>query len=532
LAEANDVAALVEAYHRWGPDCILHLHGDFSFVLWDIDRRRLVAASDPSGKRCLAYFCDGRALGIASRALSLLRHPRILHRFDPLYFAHILGNFWSMPPGITAFRQIRRIRPFHALVLEDDRLVERRLKRPSSDSERKHGEGDYTERFWELVRSATQARFAGPSETCLALSGGLDSSVVGTALARRVPEFHAFSLITSQAAGAEDARAIEAFCKHHPGVRWHAVPIDQDPVWERADPGAPISDDPIVDGDALRRARLRFARSMREHGFSAALDGSGGDELFSMSRRVNDLVLGHHWSTFARTLALHHRRRALLWRGLVVPRLPDWGRSLWGWRERRRLEPQLPWLRDAFWTSPTALEAREQAEAWAAVGSSEEALAQIHEDPVNVGSRNEQRMVARHAGLELLSPMLDESVIELAASLPANLNWDGVRSKPFLRNVARDFLPAAIADREKDVVLYKFLQDEALRSQSDWPEVRALFDGTSVLGDHVDVESVIECLRQFQSGVTVPRVVVDASYSLIAVARWARDVGQAYGTTG
>jgi asparagine synthase (glutamine-hydrolysing) len=532
LTEANAVAALVEGYHRWGPDCILHLHGDFSFILWDIDRRRLVAASDPSGKHCLAYFFDGRALGIASRALSLLRHPRISQRFDPLYFAHILGNFWSMPAGITAFRQIRRIRPFHTLVLEDDRLVERRVKRLSWNSEAKKERINYSERFWELMRSATQARFAGPSETCLALSGGMDSSIVGTALAGRVPEFEAFSLITSRAAGVQDARAIDAFCKQHPGVRWHAVPIDQDPVWQSAHPAVPISDDPIVDGDALRRARLRLARTMREHGFTAALDGAGGDELFSMGRTINDLVRGCHWSTLARTLALSHRRRALIWRGVIVPRLPDWGRSIWRWRERRRLESLFPWLRDAFWTSPTALEAREQAEAWAVMGSSEQALAQILEDPVNVGSRSEQKLVARQAGVELLSPMLDDFMIELAASLPANLNWDGDRNKPFLRNVARDLLPTAIADREKDYVLYQFLQDEALRSQSDWPEVRTLLEGTSVLSEHVDVGSVTECVRQFQSGVTLPRVVVDASYSLIAIGRWVRDVGQAYGITG
>jgi hypothetical protein len=47
---------VIAAYQRWGAECAAHLAGEFSFVLWDGGRRRLLAACDRVGSRTLAYF--------------------------------------------------------------------------------------------------------------------------------------------------------------------------------------------------------------------------------------------------------------------------------------------------------------------------------------------------------------------------------------------------------------------------------------------------------------------------------------------
>jgi asparagine synthase (glutamine-hydrolysing) len=526
--ETDDVPAVIEAYRRWGLDCSAHLRGDFSFILWDLGQRRLLAASDPSGKRSLAYFFDNRSLGIASRVLTLLRHPRIRRRYNATYFAHILGNFWSMPPGITAFGQIRRIRPRHALILEDGRLSEARVGRPSGTATPNPSSAKLHEEFWQIMNDATRERLDGHSATCLSLSGGIDSSIVAATMASQVSECQAFTLVSKGGTDPGELSAIQSLCKRYPNIRSFTVPIDDAPVWANVDPALPLTDDPVIDGDSLRRARFRLANVMSQHGFQLAFDGVGGDELFGMNRRINDLVTDRSWLALARTLAASRNRRSLLWH-LIAPRLPVQLRSAWMRRERRTAHFRPPWLTRAFLTAPETVEARENAEAWELIDSSSEAFTRVLEDPVNVGSRIAFRLTAAAAGVWLLSPMLDARLIEFAIALSAKVNWGTTQSKPFLRDAARSRLPAAVLDRDKDVALDGFLRNQALRSQTDWPALRALLESTEILRDQVDFGIVSDHLGRLRGGHSVPEMVADAGYDLIAISKWAHKVERAYG---
>jgi asparagine synthase (glutamine-hydrolysing) len=44
---ATDPQLILHAYHAWGDECMQHLLGDFSFVIWDAPRRRLFCAAHP-----------------------------------------------------------------------------------------------------------------------------------------------------------------------------------------------------------------------------------------------------------------------------------------------------------------------------------------------------------------------------------------------------------------------------------------------------------------------------------------------------
>ena len=52
----TDASLVAAAYRRWNTAVAEHLLGDFSFVLWDGDARRVVCARDPFGMKPLYYF--------------------------------------------------------------------------------------------------------------------------------------------------------------------------------------------------------------------------------------------------------------------------------------------------------------------------------------------------------------------------------------------------------------------------------------------------------------------------------------------
>jgi asparagine synthetase B (glutamine-hydrolysing) len=410
------------------------------------------------------------------------------------------------------------------LVLENGRLVERQVTYISS-GRRAHRVEDAYEEFWSLLKTATSSRFSGPEQTCLALSGGLDSGFVGAALACHTPEYHAFSLVSARRPDLDETSAIEAFRGQHRRVQWHPMACDE--TTTEID-SYPVTDDPVVAADPLKYARRDLMRCMSDHGFTSVLGGEGGDELFAMSRRIGDFASPRHWLQLARALANQKRKRAVIWRGLVVPKLPRWGQALWAWREHRRLGGR-PWLSPRFWEQDAAREAREQAHAWASVRSTSAALRGILEHPANVGSNSAQRLLASSFGLELRAPMLDRAVLEFVLGLPPELLWTSSESKPFLRAAGRGRLPPEILHLKKHLGLHRLMRDRAL-AHEDAEAVARLLQSNDLLVGSVDANLVADCLGKVARGLELPGRQAEALYALIATARWMRSVVTEYGT--
>jgi asparagine synthase (glutamine-hydrolysing) len=522
---------IIEAYLRWGIDCGAHVQGEYSFVLWDQLRRRLVVASMGSGRHGLAYFFDGRSFAATSRVVSLLRHSRVDRRWNQVYFAHILGDLAGMAPGTTAFGQIRRTRPGYALVLENGELSERAFTTRTSKIQPRHAVGAH-EQFWDLLRDSTHVRFDGPAATCVSLSGGLDSSLIGASLAADCDEYHAFSLVGKTSSKSSEDRGLGDFRKHFGNVHLHAVAFEDCYVATGHATALPIADDPLIDGDPMRVAYVRLASAMRDLHFQSVLDGEGADELFWMARRFNDLTVGHQWTILTKTVETHARRRALLWRGLVVPRLPRWAQSLWARRERRRRIARPPWLRNEFWKSSATLEAQDGAASWERISSSSAALMQLLENPMSLGSRTWRHLLGSVLGIEFRSPMLDSRIVHFAANLPAEFNWESGPSKPFLRRVARGRLPPSLIAREKDLSVYRRMRDRALcAAQLESSSLPAIFQASNIVANHVDFRIVDEFLTRMVLQMPLSDRVADPLYRLITTARWAAAIGAEYGVS-
>jgi asparagine synthase (glutamine-hydrolysing) len=520
--------AIIAAYQRWGDECIAHVDGEFAFILWDANRRRIVAGSDVAGSHSLAYFFDGETFLVASRVLSLLRHPAVRPRWNRSYFAHVLGGFWAQPPGITAFDAIRRIRPGAALVLENGQLREHVVAAVSSHLLRLKTVEEAGEEFWNRLRRATSSRFDGPASTCLALSGGLDSTLVGASLSATTERLDAFSYISEARPDLDETPAIHAFCAQHPFVSWHPVACDADRGSRGPLEAPPLADDPLVTGDALRQPRMNLLAEIGAHGFHSVLDGEGGDELFSMSPRIGDFVARRHWMAFLGALRVLPRPRSTIWRGLVVPGLPRWGRTLWNRREQRRLGLNPPWMTTTFWHAEATREARELVNEWATVASSAAALPRMLAHPAYVGTRSAARLSAGFYGLEVRSPLLDRSLIEFALGLPPEFHWSSARTKPFLRVVGQGHLPPEVLDREKDVALYELLRFQRLAVPDLEATLAPVIASCEPFAGYVDVTIVLEQLRRLQRQMFAQDENIEHLYSLIASAHWTRAVAAEY----
>ncbi|MFN7624183.1 MAG: asparagine synthetase B family protein, partial [Acidobacteriota bacterium] len=112
LATRTDTEVILEAYKKWGIDCLTRFNGMFAFALWDTVRAELLLARDRLGKKPLYYqLLPGGGIAFASELKSLLEDPATSRRLNPAalsqYFSlsytltsdAIISGVAKLPPG-------------------------------------------------------------------------------------------------------------------------------------------------------------------------------------------------------------------------------------------------------------------------------------------------------------------------------------------------------------------------------------------------------------------------------------------------
>src|SRR5580698_9286726 len=119
----SDTETIVHLYEELGEECFAQLRGMFAIALWDGRRKRLVLARDRVGKKPLFYSWDGRRLVFGSEIKALWEAGGISKEMD----VEALSDYFSyqyVPAPKTIYRDVRKLRPAHYLVIEGSNIRE------------------------------------------------------------------------------------------------------------------------------------------------------------------------------------------------------------------------------------------------------------------------------------------------------------------------------------------------------------------------------------------------------------------------
>lgn len=273
----SDCESILHAYAEYGPACVEHLRGMFAFALWDDARRRLLLARDPMGEKPLyLYERDGRLL-FASEMKALLGSGEVPFELDPeavdLYF-----HYQYVPEPRTAVKGVRKLDAARLLVIDvepwrvEESCYWRMEDAPPLD-------GDAPALIREQLESVGALVTRADVPVGVALSGGLDSSVVAAVAARQRPgELHAFSVGYPGRPADVDERDEARALARHLGLPFHEVEVEMREVVELFPELSYWRDDPVADYSG--HAYYAVMRKAREQGVPVMLQGQGGDELF------------------------------------------------------------------------------------------------------------------------------------------------------------------------------------------------------------------------------------------------------------
>lgn len=456
---------IAAAYRAWGERCAEYLEGDFAFVVWDRRARQFVSARDFAGKRPL-HFAElpGGGIAFASSIEALLAHPRCSAELDLAVIAESMAAY-IRPGGETCYAAIKRLETGRTAV----RGIHRALRivehwtPPHFEQDSRVAAAEAALELRQLLARAAAERSAPNATTAVWMSGGRDSTAVfASAMAGvdgRGASAHVVPISVSYPEGdpGREDEYIEAVARHwNSPVHW--VDIQQVPLLDdiahfarsREEPFAHVFESPL-------RA---LARAGRHAGAVVALDGVGGDQLFSVSSvYFSDLLRTGQWRTLAREwrdsgMGSGGVRTFVRW--AVQPTVPTWalhaagalrgGRPLRGELRRRVPEWVHPGFAQRHRLAPhtRALPRRRRGES---VSSSESRW--YLSDPLFPAIHGAMAKVAAHEAVEVRSPLMDARVVAFSATRPRQERCDGGRTKLLLRAAMQGLLPTEVlAERE------------------------------------------------------------------------------------
>jgi asparagine synthase (glutamine-hydrolysing) len=453
FSTSSDTESIVHAYEQWGEDAFRRLRGMFGIALWDQTTRTLLLARDRAGQKPLHYAERGGRLYFASEIKSLLAAGAIEPRLDLAALDHYLAFLYA-PRDRSIFEGVHRLPPGHFLRCRDGRSEVVRYWQISGEETFQGSEEEATEGLRGVLRDAVASHMVSDVPLGAFLSGGVDSSaVVGLMAQASSRPVKTFSIGFDDPAFDELAHARTV--ARHFGTDHHEFVVKPDGLSILEDLIEHF-DEPFADSSAI--PTWYVSEIARRH-VTVVLSGDGGDELFG----GYDRYLPHpRVAAFDRARLPGLRAAA----ALAWPLLPH------GVKGKNFLRHVAKDAAGRYLDSITLFQPDERAAMYAdgaraALAAGAEATLWRHFErfsalphdsrmmrfdfetylPEDVLTKVD-RMSMAHS-IETRVPLLDNTVIDYAASLPARFKIQAGRRKHVLNEALRPLLPPGILDRRK-----------------------------------------------------------------------------------
>lgn len=528
ITAIGDSEIILKAYEKWGTACAEKMLGDFVFVIWDPNERRLFCARDSMGvKHFYYYYKPDRFIAIASEIKALLGLSYIPKRLNETNIGDIL-IFNHNDKESTPFAGINRLPANHAMTVDTRGLRIWQYWRPASRiGFRYRSNRRFEEEFRSIFAEAVCSRLRSVRLPGSLLSGGLDSSSISCVASsylteRGSPPLETFSAVFPTIA------TIDARIDERRYINSVVRRIRCNPNYVEADTFSPFqemdrlqwhADHPVAAPNVFMDWAL--FKAAKNQGVGTLLSGFDGDSTVSYGYEAFAKLArqGRWWRLYRDAAALnknmpakHHSLKQLVLTQGFVEAAPDFVRQLWrSARGRPRITNEcriLPSsmnfqydnvnaqfagrhdLRNRYFeaTSKTHPDGVSDAEShWNALCSGMFAFALESFEKMGAAFDIETRF-----------PFFDRRLVEFCISLPAHQKVYKGWTRSILRRAMREILPPDIqwrTDKANIGLSYKVNMLKYGREEIE----NALYGSTKLLEGFVDLKRVRAAYDRYRS---------------------------------
>lgn len=322
----SDTEVLLQAWEVWGESVLPKLEGMFAFAVYDSYANTVTCVRDAFGIKPLFYFNEGKRFGFASElsALKLLRGTAPELNTEVAISYLVDGSYDTGRD--TFFAGVKTVLPGEMLTLRlgsDDYNIElKKWWQILSIEPREVSFSQAVEKVRHEFLASVSKHLRSDVPIGLALSGGIDSSAVASAIRHLEPdiEISTFSYIDDSSDISEEPWVDHVNSRL--GASPHKVRIGTDDLGRGLESLVASQGEPF--GSTSIYAQYRVFRRVREAGVKVLLEGQGADEMMA----------GYHGYPDARLRSLIDQRNFVG----AIALIRKWGR--WPGRDWKALSAQ------------------------------------------------------------------------------------------------------------------------------------------------------------------------------------------------
>lgn len=458
----SDTEVIFEAYQEWGDRCVDKLRGMFSFAIWDQEKQRLFCARDRFGIKPFYYTVVDGVFYAASECKALL--PFLEGVAPDMEALKEYLTFQFPMQGRSLFSGIREVPPAHTLVIENGEIREERYWEVHYDVDWDHTAEWFDDQLQEVIADSMDIHIRADVPIGAYVSGGVDSSSLAVMGARRTggDNFMGFNGRFAENDGAFDESAYARDAAEMAGFELRDLVITENDFVDAIEKVIYHLDYPVAGPGSFNQYMIS---GLAAENRKVVLGGQGGDEIFGGYTRY--LIAYFEQCIKGAIEGTLHTGRFVVTYESIIPNLRTlekykpmlrqfWSNGLFEDMDRRyfqlvnrapNLSDEIHWdelgdydpydvFRDLFYSENVGEESYFDLMTHFDFKTLLPALLQV-----------EDRMSMAH-GLESRVPLLDHPIVELAATMPADIKFKNGTLKMALVNALRDHLPASIQNRK------------------------------------------------------------------------------------
>lgn len=456
----SDTEVILRAYQKWGRACVDHLRGMFAFAIWDERNQSLFCARDRFGIKPFYYTLISNAFYFASEVKAFMPFLDRIET-DREGFKDYLA-FQFCLAGKTLFKDVVELLPGHLLEVRNGQLRVSRYWEVFYNLDFDHTDQYFMEAVSAHIEDSVRLHLRADVPVGAYLSGGLDSSIVSEVASRQEPaKFMGFTGKFTYGQEYDESRYARDLAESS-GFPLREVDITVDDFIDNISTIIYHLDYPVAGPGSFPQYMVSQLASQHR---KVVLGGQGGDEIFGGYTRY--LIAYFEQCIKAAIDGTSNNGNFVVTYESIIPNLTSmrnykpllkqfWAEGLFEDLDHRyfRLIDRAPQLGDEIH--------------WETLGdySPFDTFSQIfHSGNVQKESyfdlmthfdfktllpallHVEDRVSMAH-GLESRVPLLDHPLVELAATIPANIKFRAGSLKRVLRESMAPRLPKSIVERK------------------------------------------------------------------------------------
>jgi asparagine synthase (glutamine-hydrolysing) len=296
LQTNSDTETILRLYEELGIDCIHHLRGMFSFIIWDIEKKMLFGARDHFGIKPLYWTETNEHIAFASEIKSLLELDGVKREINPQSLYQYL-TFQYVPDPETMFKGIQKIPPGHRFILRNGKFLIEPYWQAKFDPKPDKPLSYFIEKTRAVLEDSIKYHRISDVPRGAFLSSGVDSSTI-VGLLRQHENVQTFS-VGFDIPGYNELEYAQKTAQFY-GTNHHEIKVDSKRFREMLPRLIWHQDEPVADPSAIA---LYFVAQLASQHVTVVLSGEGADEFFAgynIYREPSSLQIFSHLPTKVR----------------------------------------------------------------------------------------------------------------------------------------------------------------------------------------------------------------------------------------